>query len=337
MDRIRTDKAAFGGLVLSAAIFIFLCTAPGIYATAGVRPSLDAMLLSSFIGGIVFALVFAIGHALLRKRARGGRSLYATLGAVSLVLAYASRMDLASLVAAFRHGLVAYFFFLPTVVGSGLGFIYTLRAGWDVVEPDIDDIATPASAEAASAPALIETDSSAYFAGPVRVRTSPGLMFLAALIGGGALFGARALLGLVGEARMVIDQGAPAVLRHSADMSLAFSVEMIGLTFLALIPITLGLIAGHFAARAFKTTTTGAYFLLGFAAPLVLTVLGPGPFLMVGLTLTFPTAISLALYRRFAGLEPMPVAEDVIVTDPTALVGKDHARRRYGRVIQQPR
>ena len=39
-------------------------------------------------------------------------------------------------------------------------------------------------------------------------------------------------------------------------------------------------------------------------------------------------AIMGALYRRFAGIEPMPLPEPVIVTDENTLVGADHSSRR---------
>ena len=45
-------------------------------------------------------------------------------------------------------------------------------------------------------------------------------------------------------------------------------------------------------------------------------------------------AIMGALYRRFAGIEPVPLPEIVIATDPEALVGADHpSRRQHGVII----
>jgi hypothetical protein len=40
-----------------------------------------------------------------------------------------------------------------------------------------------------------------------------------------------------------------------------------------------------------------------------------------------------ALYRRFAGIEPVPLPEVVIATDPQALVGVDHPSRHQHGVI----
>ena len=44
-------------------------------------------------------------------------------------------------------------------------------------------------------------------------------------------------------------------------------------------------------------------------------------------------AIMGALYRRFAGLEPVPLPEAVIATDPNALVAADDPARHQHRVI----
>ena len=45
----------------------------------------------------------------------------------------------------------------------------------------------------------------------------------------------------------------------------------------------------------------------------------------------------MMLYRRLAGVEPKAVKEDVEVRDRRNLVGADHARRRYGRIIANDR
>ena len=44
-------------------------------------------------------------------------------------------------------------------------------------------------------------------------------------------------------------------------------------------------------------------------------------------------AIMGALYRRFAGLEPVPLPEAVLATDPNALVGADDPARHQRQVI----
>jgi hypothetical protein len=44
-------------------------------------------------------------------------------------------------------------------------------------------------------------------------------------------------------------------------------------------------------------------------------------------------AIMGSLYRRFAGIEPVPLPEAVLATDEAALVGADHPSRRQHSVI----
>ena len=64
-------------------------------------------------------------------------------------------------------------------------------------------------------------------------------------------------------------------------------------------------------------------------SPLVPMLAGP-PLIMAAVGCG---AIMGALYRRFAGLEPVPLPEAVIATDPNALVGADDPARHQHRVI----
>jgi hypothetical protein len=47
-----------------------------------------------------------------------------------------------------------------------------------------------------------------------------------------------------------------------------------------------------------------------------------------------PTAIAMSVYRNMAGVEPKPVKEDILVRDRRHLVGAQHPRRQYGRVVK---
>ena len=44
-------------------------------------------------------------------------------------------------------------------------------------------------------------------------------------------------------------------------------------------------------------------------------------------------ALMGAAYRRFAGIEPLPLPEDVLATDPRALVAEDHPARHSHAVV----
>lgn len=335
MPQVRTDASGFGLLLLGGTIFIFLTSVPGMVA-AGYADTLDRMILSCVLGGLIFAAIFIAGHWVLRRSRSGSRAAYALLGALALIGAYASRLQFGDLMSIAEQGLVSYFAFLPAVVGAAFGFLYAFRAGWDRDDPAaLEDVLTgtgPADPDVDEA--FVEAGQAAYFSGPVRVRTSFPLVILASLIGGGVLFICRAVLHIGLELQMLTDRSATAVFGHLADMSLPLGMEMIFLTFTGIMPIAVCVIAGHFVGRGLKAKTPGAYFIIGLATPILFAVLSVGLLAGVALIITLPTAVSMACYRAFAGLEPEPVAEDIIASDPRALVGVNHVRRRFGRVIR---
>jgi hypothetical protein len=59
----------------------------------------------------------------------------------------------------------------------------------------------------------------------------------------------------------------------------------------------------------------------------------PSPGRVLVLYVTRLATDGALLYRRFAGLEPVPLPEAVIATDPNALVGADDPARHQHRVI----
>jgi hypothetical protein len=68
-----------------------------------------------------------------------------------------------------------------------------------------------------------------------------------------------------------------------------------------------------------------------FAGPLaLLTPLTPG--FLLALAVVYG-AVMGALYRRFAGIEPVPLPEAVLATEEAALVSADHPSRRQHSVI----
>lgn len=337
MPPIRTDRSSLALMVVGAAVFIFLCTVPGLANLPGARLHMDRLLLSCLTGGAVFGVLFGLGHLAARRAKSGSRPLYSLIGAVGLVLAYASQMRPIDLRAIADQGMLAYFFILPALVGSAAGFLYALKAGWEVGDDDPEALAeSVAAAEAAadSPVAGIKVGDTEYFDGPLQTRTSFPLMILAAALATALLTGARALFVFAFEASLLEDQSNAAVWAHTAQLSLFSGLEMAMLILVGIIPISLSILAGHYVARGFKTHAHWAYFLIGLLAPLLIAVLSVGLLLVFGLMICLPTAIGMALYRTFAGLEPVPVREDIRAPDPRALVPEGHARRRFGRVIR---
>lgn len=337
MPPIRTDRAGLALLAAGGAAFIFLCTVPAMM-TLEVGLHMDALLVSCLTGGLVFGGAFVIGHQVLRRAGVGGRAWYAALGALGLALAYASQMRSVDLEAVAEQGLVAYFFILPTLVGAAMGFLYAFKAGWEIGDDSPDALAealrqAKGQDEGASA-AVIRAGDTEYFTGPLRVRSSFPLMILAAALAMGMAAATRALLVLGFEASHLADRSNSAVIDHTAQASLFVGLEMGFLILIGLIPITLSVLAGHYIARGFETHARWAYFVIGLLAPAALALLSMGALLGLGAMIALPTAVGLLLYRNFAGLEPVPVREDIRVDDERALIPADHPRRQFGRIIR---
>lgn len=338
MPPIRTDRAGLALLAAGGAAFIFLCTVPAMM-TLEVGLHMDALLLSCVTGGLVFGGVFLIGHVVMRRLRLGSRAWYAALGAVALALAYASQMRPVDLEAVAEQGLVAYFFIAPTLVGAAMGFLYAFRAGWEIGD-DRPEALVEALQEAAvdgeggSAAPVIRAGDTEYFSGPLRVRTSFPLMILAAALAMAMAGVTKALLTLGFEASWLNDRSNAAVIDHTAQVSLFAGLEMAFIILVGVVPISLCVLAGHYIARGFRTHARWAYFGIGLAAPAALTLLSMGALLGVGLVVALPAAIALLLYRNFAGLEPVPVREDIRVSDERSLIPADHPRRQFGRIIR---
>lgn len=339
MPPTRTDHAGLGMLVAGATVFIFLCTVPALMTIDGLRLHMDALLFSCLRGGLAFGGAFLVGHLILRKARLGGRAWYAALGAVALALAYATQMRAEDLEAVARQGLIAYFFVLPVLVGAGMGFLYAFKAGWEVGDDSPETLAEALADSSdrtagGEAPARVQAGETEYFSGPLRVRTSFPLMLLSAALAAGIAAGVRSLFVMGWEAGHLADRSNASVIDHTAQISLYLGLETAFLIMIGVMPIVLGVLAGHFAARGFKTHAHWVYFVIGLAAPLALALVSMGFFLGIGLAAALPTAIAMALYRSFAGLEPVPVREDILVRDSRDLVAADHPRRQFGRVIR---
>jgi hypothetical protein len=237
------------------------------------------------------------------------------------------------------QGMLAWFFILPALVGAGMGFLYAFRAGWEVGDDRPEALAealreTAEQGDGDTAPDRVSAGGTEYFSGPLRVRTSFALMALSAALAvaiGGAV---RALFSLGFEVSHMSDRSNAAVIDHAAEMSLYLGLEMAFVIMIGVMPVALAILAGHFIARGFRTHAHWAYFVIGLIAPAVLALLSLGVFLVLGAMIALPAAIGMVLYRSFAGLEPVPVREDIHVSDERALVAADHPRRQFGRIIR---
>jgi hypothetical protein len=261
-------------------------------------------------------LLFA-GHSVLRQFNICGRISYALIGGVMAATSY---------LLAVRNGLLLFpppsgseitAGLLPTAAGMLAGFLYGQFAGLEAVA------AAPRPAAAATEAAAVPPR---VFDGPVRVRSSVGAIAIAvtvpAAISAALAFMVLALFGTAGP-DSIITAALPAQV---------FLTVLIATT----VPSAMLVLAIHHIARALRRSRGGEYAAIGSLVAagcvvLLMPAFGVMPLLLA--TAVVNGGIMGALYRRFAGIEPVPLPEVVIATDTQALVGADHPSRRQHGVI----
>jgi hypothetical protein len=338
MDKVRTDwsesavLAAVAGFALLGARWGQ--TAPGDAA----QWTVDAVLLTLLGGGAAFAALFLAAHFALRRFGRTHYALYGAAGAAAGFAAFLCFGGLRSIALAGEQGLVTIAVGLPLAIGWSLGAIYRRMAGLEDPGPRAapEEIAASAARAFAAAPApsnapdapapcgapvLIEAGDERYYAGPLQVRTSGALLAASGAAVGG-IFAALVLLGAIVGAVSARDASA---LGMGMGVGIGASILLVfAFALFLFLPVWMS----HKVAQRFQVTTTGGYAGVGFGTCIAVGILLP-PFLVAA-----PFAAgAMALYRRWAGVEPVPLPGDVVVRDSRALVGADHAARRYRRVV----
>jgi hypothetical protein len=318
MPVVRTSARAFFLAMLPVAIvqavllvlstrFWFEATNLGLAGPDGVI-TLFAVQIALF-GGLMFA-----GHVSLKHVAVYSRTAYACIGAAAALIAYITAARYGILSSRPMPGTWISSAILPTLAGALSGFLYSQYAG----------IETLAAAFDHSDPEFTPPGDAmrGRFEGPVRVRSSLGAMalvtFLPALLVGIMAF-SLLQFGLTDTPR-------PLLFALAAQ---TFLTSM----FVTALPALLLILVTHHTARSLGYMRGAQYGGLG-AGYAALAALFAGPFTaFTSVTfLIIPAVVSGALmgalYRRFAGLEPVPLPEPVIVTDVESLVPADDPARR---------
>jgi hypothetical protein len=278
------------------------------------RVALDA-------AGLVF------GHYMLRGFGIGSRGAYALVGGVASALGYAIALRQGLMPPLPYEGVAVTAGIFPTLTGMVAGFLYSQFAGREPL-PQAD----AASGDAASAPTPTPPVA---FDGPVQVRTSFAAMFLASSIPA-FLVTVLFFIGFSGFGFRG-GSGEPASFDWSRQI---FAIGLPAQVFLmtamiTTIPSAIFIGVGHGVARALRRIRgldyagIGALMVVAFAIALI-------PFCGAGfiiLPLAVPAAIMMAVYRRFAGLEPRALPEPVLAADIETLVPEDHPSRRTHTVV----
>ena len=174
-----------------------------------------------------------------------------------------------------------------------------------------------------------------YFDGPLQVRTSIPVLLLAAFVGCVANIMVTTIFQLSTYTNFKI-----------ADKETLLNIDLIwqamggfmtGLVFafLTFLPVIFLVLLAHMALRGLRKTSYAAYGLAGLLSSPVAIILTGGPSAITAFAI-IPAMVAALAYRRFAGLEPAPVAEDIVTRNRRDLVGKNHIRRKAGRVVMAP-
>jgi len=340
MPLIRTDRNAIFLATAMAGAFVFFCTRNYVLELPDVMQTWDRLVVWCLSGGVIYTAIFLAGHFALRRFGVGDRGAYAGLGAAACVLAFCALGLFGGLVDAFQRGAGLSYLIAPAGLGAVFGFLYAHRAGWETAGDDPSALSDALAARTAAVtgraeadPALVRTPGADYYDGPMQVRTVIPLMLLSAVFAtilAGLLRGAM----VIGrEVFLVSDEGAARMIEHALETSPAAGIELLFLLVAGVLPMTIVILAGHYVARGFKTSSPAAYFGIGLILPPILAVFSMFLFLVLALMIMLPTAVAMVIYNRLAGLEPVPVKNDVIVSDPRHLVSAEHPRRRFARII----
>lgn len=272
-------------------------------------------------GGLLFA-----GHCLLRGRAISSRMAYAVMGGVMAGIGYTIAVRNSLALVPSDQGTLLTIGVLPVIAGMLSGFLYGQFAG----------LSPAARFPAHSYEGLV---TSLTFDGPTRVRTSVAGIVIAAMM--------PAVLTTVLSVMVVsllptyftyLTGGPGPVLGPviaAAIPAQIFVTILVG----TIVPSAILVLCLHHIARALRRQRAFEYAAIGAAIALICAyLLMPfTPFSSVSYMVILAAAYGAvmgALYRRFAGLEPMPLPEAVIANDPNALVGADHpARRQHGVIV----
>jgi len=320
----NSPRALFAALIPLAiveAVLMAFAIAGGQVTDPVGSPAPDQIVLS-FAGRMAInaAFLFA-GHTVLRQWTISSRLAYGLMGGVMAAASYGIAIRNHIQLAAPGDGTVLTIGLLPTIAGMIGGFLYGQFAGLSPVARATG--ATSAASASAAPPPMV-------FDGPVRVRTSVAGIAIAAMM-------PTVLATLLPYTLL------PLLTNGFTDKSTAhiFAAVIPAQTFMVMmvisvIPSTIFMLCVHHVARAMGRCSAWEYAAIGGVAAfgcVLLLVLAVPILAALLVPAAFCGAIMSALYRRFAGLEPVPLPEVVIVTDPNALVGADHPSRHQHGVI----
>ncbi|MEO7224096.1 MAG: hypothetical protein ABIY37_16645 [Devosia sp.] len=356
---VRTSISSLAAAGVIAGLFVI--AAQRMFVVNPEALSIDAIALRILAGGGIYLGIFMIAHLILSRFHITLRPAYAVAGAAAMLASFqlGGGRELVPLASA--NGTMTLLYAVPLLWGALMGFIYRQSAGVAAGADDPHRLAAMlaggtsqaarrqtallngeprpgfgqrnaqnAEPSVSSDAAHVSTGEAEYFEGPLQVRTSMGAVLVTGVTAGVLWALVKAAFALLLMSRA----GAGASMTGGAATSfLAATVGGTALLGAILMPIPV--YVGHLIARSRGYTSYLSYAVIGALVPI-----GAGLAMFIAGVVfmapyAIPCAIALVCYRYFAGLEPKSLPEDIEVRDRRTLVGANHDRRRYSRVVSR--
>lgn len=323
----------------SILVGLYVMTTALLFANHRQPFTLDRIIMTVMMAGTLYALIFAAGHRLAGRAGMVRPNVSIILGAISATLAFAIVVESQLMVAAWHKGKLVVTLLRPAMIGTLTGYLYA-RAARHLAATSDDDPDSLAVFHPGSLPtgeAVVQTTTAAYYDGPMQVRLSAPLIAIAALCGACVQFACVLATLLLNS---VIAIGIPIGMLGTSIMgSVPGGIpELTGLLVISLPHLVTVSVAAALLQRLGWISRT-VWVACGIGGPilvgifLAITAVGPVA-VLIGLSLSLPSAVSLYAYRALAGLEPRDLPEDITVRDERTLIGKNHVRRRMHRVVR---
>ena len=291
----------------------------------GSLPTPDQALMMFGRRFLVDCVMLFAGHWGLRHFRIATRVAYGTMGGAAAGLGYAVALSQNLMIIPPLDGTQLTGAILPILIGVIAGTLYLQVAGREMLPLPAGQ--TPPAADAPEhAPAA---PTLPLFDGPVQVRTSAVAVLIACVLPACILF--------IFSTLFMINVGGTNpnwILRLASTSGTPSYVPVVALI-TTLLPSAIVVVATHAIVRAMGSARTLDYVLVGAGAGFVVGCMLIGfvkPLLLLPYALVSGGLMGAA-YRRFAGLEPLPLPEAVLANDVNALVPADHPSRRGHTVI----
>jgi hypothetical protein len=325
MPVIRNSARAFIAALIAVAAFhgVMTVLGLGVFLAKDIQPPSPDRALQMFAirVGIDAALLIA-GHWLLRSFGLASRMAYGLMGGAAAAIGYAFALSNNLNVIPPVDGSRITAAILPVLVGMIAATLYVRSAGREIF-PARNGNANDAEAAASSS-----------FDGPVQVRTSIAATAIASVI--------PAAIAVIIAMPFVTFLFAHWKTDGSHDAELSKNVTTIVLPayffmitlFATALPAAIVVGVTHAAARVARRSSGLDYAIIGAAvgivASMALLSFLPADLFPAGIA---TGAIMGAVYRRFAGLEPLALPESILATDRATLVGEHDPSRQTRAVI----